>query len=749
MEQHAIADLASLGTMLPQVSLSPAPIGSGAIFSIRGIGSTAGDNGIEQEVAINIDGVPVSRGRIVRQALFDVERVQALKGPQALYFGKNSPAGVIAIDSVNPGDRFEGYARVGYETEAREYFAQGAVDVPFSSVLSGRLAARSSRMDGSYLNNTAGAVSLPAGPGPLAFLLPAVNVPGAANAKLPGNRDDAARLTLALKPSNSFEANFKFFYGDHHDQGDNSSVITSSCAPGQTKPLVNRFPAGALFIVDPYGSCGLTRNTALGSLPVARAANYPLSNGGQPFSHTTSYLSSLTLNWRPSDDITLTSVTGYYEQRVRDFADFDGSSYAFATGANNEDFESWNEELRLATAYSGPLNFSGGVFVESNKRTFTQSGALGDFLPDPITGNTSQFGSLDKYKGDTSSVFGEVNWKITPTIELAAGLRYTGEKKTADEGMTYLHLLLTGFALPPTQRLTGGIREHNVSPQATLSWHITPDAMLYGAYKKGYKSGGFSTPALIPANATLANQSFAQETADGGEIGFKFSKPEYGLTGDLTAYHYVYHGLQLNSFDAATTSYFVHNAGSAKTDGIELNLNYKATQALTLHTAIGYNKARYGNFANATCWTGQAPTEGCTGAIATGNALLPFTNGTQNLSGKLLFRAPQWSSTSGAAYDGVMKSGLRFGLTADVRYSASYFTSETDSPFAHQNAYTTFDAGARLYRNDDWELALIGKNLSDKLYITLGGDMPLGPKGQTFGVLGATRQVVLQFTKHF
>lgn len=758
LEQYAVADLASIGTQLPQVSLAPAPIGSGAIFSIRGIGSTAGDNGIEQEVAINIDGVPLSRGRIVRQAMFDVESVQVLKGPQALYFGKNSPAGVIAVNSVSPGSDFDAYGRVGMETKAREYFVEGAVSGPLSDSFAARLAFRSSRMKGSQLENTAGPSSLPAGPGPLAALLPAVNLPGAAGSDLPGNRDDAVRLSLLFKPNSEFDANFKLLYGDHRDNGDNSSVITSTCAPGQTKPLVNRFPAGAMFIPDSYGSCGLTRKTAAGAMPSALAANFPMSNGGKPFSHTESYLSSLTMNWRPSDQITLTSVTGYYKHEVRNFQEFDGTSYAFARGANNEDFESWNEELRLATSYNGPLNFSGGVYVESNKRTFTQAGSLGYFLPNPpgfaftgnaAGGNINQFSSLDKYKGDTTSLFGEVNYKITPTLELATGLRYTWEKKSADEGMTYLHLLFTGFALPPGQRLTGEIRQHNVSPQATLSWHITPDTMIYAAYKEGYKSGGFSTPAIIPANATLGNQTFGQETADGGEIGFKFSNAELGLTGDLTAYHYVYRGLQLTAFDSRSISYYVQNAGSAKTDGIELNLNYKASQALTLRTSIGYNKARYGRFANAQCWVGQSPGEGCAGALATGDALLPYMGGVQDLSGRPVFRAPEWVSQTGASYDGSLASGLRFSLTGDVRYSSSYFTSEANSPYAHQDGYTTFDASARIYRQNDWELALIGKNLSDKLYVTLGGDMPLGPRGQTFGVLGAPRQVILQFTKHF
>ncbi len=110
LARYATTDLTAVGVQIPQVSIDHAASGAGAIITIRGIGSASVDAAIEQEVTVNIDGVPISRGRVIEQAFFDQASVQVLKGPQALYFGKNSPAGVISITSQGPGNMPSGYA---------------------------------------------------------------------------------------------------------------------------------------------------------------------------------------------------------------------------------------------------------------------------------------------------------------------------------------------------------------------------------------------------------------------------------------------------------------------------------------------------------------------------------------------------------------------------------------------------------------------------------------------------------------
>src|SRR5690606_25363452 len=126
-DRYGVADLAKIGQMVPQVQLGVSGGGGGGFLSIRGIGTSPNNSGFDQAVSMNIDGVQVSRGRLITAGFFDLERVEVLKGPQALFFGKNSPAGVVSLTSRGPGDKLEGYVRVGYEFEADETIGEAAI----------------------------------------------------------------------------------------------------------------------------------------------------------------------------------------------------------------------------------------------------------------------------------------------------------------------------------------------------------------------------------------------------------------------------------------------------------------------------------------------------------------------------------------------------------------------------------------------------------------------------------------------
>ena len=120
LEQYASQDLTSIGNQFTGVTLNRSGGGSsGGSLSIRGVGNLAADYGTESPIALVIDGMSLTRGHATDIGQFDLASVQVLKGPQSLFFGKNSPAGVIAISSNNPGKTFGGYIRGDYEFRAR------------------------------------------------------------------------------------------------------------------------------------------------------------------------------------------------------------------------------------------------------------------------------------------------------------------------------------------------------------------------------------------------------------------------------------------------------------------------------------------------------------------------------------------------------------------------------------------------------------------------------------------------------
>jgi iron complex outermembrane receptor protein len=738
LQRRGITDLAQLGTLVPQVQIDRTPSGNGAIITIRGIGSASVDGSIEQEVSVNIDGVPTSRGRVLYQSALDEASVDILKGPQALYFGKNSPAGVISITSVNPTQEFGGYARAGIETETDTYFGEFAVTLPINDVLSARVAFRGSDMVKGYITDRGGPITDPAEL-PAILAQKGITLPGSNYTSYPAETEEVGRLTLLYTPDSKFDANFKLLLSNHEDRGASGEIINYSCANGGPKPTSidygSLYVTGtAPYIADPYGSCGKTTINSSGDIPVAIANNYPGSHGGIPYSETVSILSSLTMNYRMTDRITLTSITGFFKTRDTGFANFDQTDLAAADGENNEFNTSWTEELRAYSAFSGPLNFTGGLFYEHDSRRFDQSGFVGYLPNDPTTGQSNTFGSTQFFSGDTYSGYADLNWKIMPALELAGGARYTLEKKNANTGSTYLNAFLP-IGAPVGERIIGDITEHNVSPEVTLSYHVAPNVLLYGAYKEGFKSGGFSEPAVIPVDATPQNQEFGQEHVHGEEVGFKFSGLAHALTGDVTLYDYVYSGLQLTAFDAATTSYFTQNAASALSRGVEVNLAGQVTSALSLHGSVGYSDAHYERFDDSQCWTGQTAAEGCVGGV-------------QNLSGQHLSRAPLWSTLLGASYDTAAFGEWRLGLTVDGRYSSSYFIETNNNPYGYQNGYETVDATVRLY-SAAWEVSVVGRNLTDAIYAVYGGDKPLGQRGDVEAGIGRPREVILQVTRRF
>src|SRR5690606_6618686 len=136
------------------VELTPAAYGGG-VFIVRGQGGNNVSNpGMDSAVGINVDGVQIDRGHITRHAFFDLDSMQVLKGPQGVYFGKNSTAGLIVVSSASPTDEFEAGVKGGYEWEAGGKYIEGCVSGPLSERLLARLAFRANDSRG-WLKNDA------------------------------------------------------------------------------------------------------------------------------------------------------------------------------------------------------------------------------------------------------------------------------------------------------------------------------------------------------------------------------------------------------------------------------------------------------------------------------------------------------------------------------------------------------------------------------------------------------------------
>jgi iron complex outermembrane receptor protein len=734
LARYSTTNATQLATQIPQVNIESTNAGPGAVVNIRGIGTSATDSGVNQAVTVNIDGVPISRGRVIKQALFDLDSVEVLKGPQALFFGKNSPAGVITLNSKGPGDEFNGYLTAGYEFKAREHMLEGAVSAPLSDTLRVRLAGRYSKMEGGYIKNVGGPITNPAILQP-ALVSRGLSIPRNPYDNFPGEQSVTGRATVNWTPSETFDATVKVLGGRFKDRGPANNMVLYSCGPGQTNAQGLDLVRGG-FLNDPHTPCSIAteqrRVNAVAVGPNEVVSTFPRLSSNKPFNKVPYLLGSATLNFRPSEYLTLTSVTGYYWYRARYQSNSEYSGLSLAPGVQGDTYKQFSQELYIQTNFDGSVNFTGGVFYSDARRQYINVGMVAYVAPDPVTGQWNQYESNDHYKDRTFSVFGELRWDITDKVQLAGGARYTSEKNSGDLVQPYVRSLVIP-TLAAGQHVTGSFTDRNVSPQATLSYRPSRNLMIYGAYKTGFKAGGVSSPAIIPPTATFANQSFGEEKVSGYEVGAKFSSGDFA--GDVTAYHYKFTGLQLSAFNAAVTAYFTQNAGSATQDGIEANLRYRLSPAFEVHGNVGYNRARYSDFTNSQCWNGQTAAQGC-------------VNRVQNLTGQELSRAPDWVALGGLTYETFLGGGFDLQLSADVRYSSSYSLQPNNNPYSYQDHYATLDMSARLTKGT-WELALIGRNLTNVYYANLALDKPLGPAGQTNAFLGQPRTVTLQLSKEF
>jgi iron complex outermembrane recepter protein len=283
---------------------------------------------------------------------------------------------------------------------------------------------------------------------------------------------------------------------------------------------------------------------------------------------------------------------------------------------------------------------------------------------------------------------------------------------------------LAGYPGGPDPRLTF----NNFSPEVTISYKPSTDLMIFASYKRGFKSGGFDagyTAGALIANPArrAAGQAFKPEHVEGGEIGLKSTLMDRQLTFNVTGYWYDYKDLQVSSFDTNVRTFLTLNAAKARIRGIELETRFspRSVPGLTFHASAAWSDAKFVDYLGA-CYNGQTIALGCNqqwnaaslanqgllGAVPDPigvNPLLGFYT-SQNLAGRRLRKAPEWSLQFGGYYETAVSTGLMASLSADVSYSSGYDTGTAYQPLAYQPGFAKLDATFRLFSdNKRWELA--------------------------------------------
>ena len=722
--RNNVTTLESAAQLVPFVTLSRFVANNGALLSIRGIGSTPNDTGVQQSVLVNFDNVLVGRGRLIQQGLYDLSQIEVLKGPQALFYGKNSPAGVVSITTADPGSTFGGYARAGFELVARERYVEGAIGGPVADTLKVRLAGRYAAMRG-YIHNDAQAQPYPAD----AVFAPWVNagatLPGAADRWGPKTRDIGFRLTAVWAPVSGLTIKAKYNFGLAKNHGDDELYI-NWCGRG-------RAHQDAYGVVDPRSDCKFDRHITTSDFPALLTANTPHANGGVPFGRLTTHIASVNADYAINEQLALAAVTGFYDLKNTSTFIANQTSYAGIFAVSLEHSWQISQELRLSSDFDAPVNFVIGGYVDRlHVKSSTNGAAIAPLPVDPATGKYYTYDRLVDLVTTSQSIFGQIMWDITDQLELTGGVRYTHDKRSSVDGNAYVHPAFTGFLRGAGDYFDRVYTASNYSPEATLSWRPDGHQTLYTAYKVGYKSGGFSYPGILIPQFNASNTLFKPETAKGIEVGYKAQLIDNRLRVELAAYRTIYKNQQLSSFDAALLSFIVTNAGRSRVQGIELQAAFVPVEGLNLRGAFGFNDAKYLSYVGAPCINGTPA--GCTA----------------DFRGRRLPRAPRWGGNIGATYEAAVGSRLKLGLNGDGFYSASYYASDNLDPEQVQRAFWKINVGVSLGTPDDrWKISFIGRNLTNKFIQTFSLDSARGSPGDYTSVPARPREFVLEVSSKF
>jgi iron complex outermembrane receptor protein len=712
LEKRNITSIDDVARLVPSLVVGEGVTVQGGNLVLRGISGLDSNPFADQAISFNVDGVQVAKTSIRRLAEMDMQQVEVLKGPQPLFYGKNSPGGVISIRTADPTDHFEAKLSTGYEFRGHEWTGDGYVSGPLTDTLGLRLAAYGSDLRGWAKSTIADT----------AFFAPR-------DRWGPNHKEYALRGTLKFNPNDRFDARLKISHG--HITG----------APFTANYQLIACPLGApQNAAQPDDCTGNSRN-ADGDFPASYAAIDSRFGDGSTFAKQSQTLAGLEMNYHLSDDLALTSVSGYYRFGVSGVG-------KIVTLASINDFavRELTEELRLTSSFSGPLNFTiGGHYQDSHAHAATTV-----FIINRTTNLASQLSDAFLVQDGTAySAFGQLIWNVLPDLELAGGGRFSHESKVLPvvlfAGGSPVRVNPLPSATTPDTRGTW----NDFSPEITLAYRPTPRLTVFGSYKHGFLSGGFNSGSTTPQTSLKYNP----QTIKGFEGGVKAVLFDNQVRANLSIYDYRVKDLQNQvSIGILQT---ITNVGKSSTKGVDLDGTFRpaAIQGLTFRGAVSYNRARYLDFL-ANCFSGERTTEGCVPTLV-GGQLQPR----QDLAGTPLVRAPEWTGNIGVDYDTSISEGLKLGLSADLQYSDSYIAHSGSKHDGDSPSYTIINASIRLAAKDDrWELALIGKNLTEQYYWLRSSDVTgtgsgtgtaAGVHSDTVASVTRGRQVLLRATVKF
>lgn len=675
--RRGIDSVTGLVDEVPGVSVNYAFGGTNyGLISIRGIGG-ADDykpNG-NPSVALHIDGVYQTSNAYLGMPLFDLERVEILKGPQGTLYGRNTTAGVINAITKGPGDVVEGSARaeIGtYDYKAMEV----AVGGPVNEHVGVRLAVLAEQGGGFMTGAGAGDLAgfrLSVG-GVVQNQVPAIVDPGRREGF--GDKDlFAGRATVAFELAPETNLTLKLF--GSRDRGDTRQYDRISAA-----------------LDTNIANAGEDDNP------------YEFYSSEYPTQAIDIYGGSATLEHRLADNLNLTIVGAAQGSTRTVQGNGDGSPYPASRFDADESLSQSSLELRLSDDNGGKMDWIVGAFYVSDDVDF-------DTQWTSYTARTI-YDNNHKQSRNSVALFGQVDYHLTEKLELSGGLRYTRDEATfsgrnADLNPWGISTYTTTYATTNPFVWDRSFEDDNVSGRATLKYNFNPDFNVFISAGTGYRGGGFDGTSIFTQAETLP---FDSETVTAYEAGLRWGNGRVRVS--LDAFAYKFKELQATTRLANDTNGRA-NVGEAETSGIEFAINAAlfetSNQTLDVDLSAAFLDSEVISFNSARV----------ADVLATVGDPLPG--------------APDVTATLSFNHALTFANGWRL----DSRLGVSHHGEESNRlnaiPGNTAEAYTLLNARMELTTNDQWSIYAYGRNITDEVYFPeLNGASRLVGAPATYGV---------------
>ena len=647
-------------------------------FYIRGLGNTDFDFNASQPVSLVYDDVVLENPILKGFPIFDIERVEVLRGPQGTLFGRNTPAGIVKFDSVRPGDVAGGYGRISYGRFNAVNF-EGGFGGPLGEKVSVRVSGMYQRQD-DYVDNV---------------------VPGKTTKDaFEGYKEYAARLQFLIKPSDDFDI-----------------LLT-----GQFRSLDG---TARLFRANVFtrGQKGLNANYN----------RYRVSTDGKNEQSVDTQNMTARMTY-DAGAVSFISVTSYWQGDATSVGDVDGGfganflppnlygpgqiPFTAETRDSVPTLNQFTQEFRIASNNDGPLSYQAGVFYFDEDLSIVSENysTLGDpnNAPDGVNIIVSQRQNSKAY-----GIFGSMTYQLSDQFSVTGGLRYNDDKRDF-VAVRSKDSQFPGFLQNPLGTVSRDVSDNNLTWDLSGTYAATDDVNLYARVARGYRAPSIQGRILFPPATATPLQSGVtvgqSETITSYESGIKSTLLDGRARFNINGFYYELKDAQLTAVGGGVNANRLINADMVRGYGFEADFEFKPFPQLLLTAGISYNSTsiRDANLTTAACGAVRLDTfpnvSLCTPLDPIVVAAAPFSAAIVNINGNSLPQSPKWIANWTARYGVPVSSGEVYAFTDWAYRSKINFFLYESVEFQDKSM---LEGGLRVgYKTDAFDISAFVRNIT-------------------------------------